>query len=324
MEYLRSTSRRSTPHDLWFVLFSLLSLIPFAAHLEDLARLSLNDARYSHILLIPMISASLLYLNRRQAFAEPQYCLSKGVPLLAIGLALFWLTQTRLSNLSSGDRLSVEILSSILVWMAGFVLCYGENSFSAALFPWMFLLFMVPLPAVALDYIVSVLQRGSAVMTYGIFKLLGVPVFWRHFKFLLPGVEIEIAPECSGVRSSTALLITSVLAGYLFLQSNRRRAVFSIFTIPVVIFKNAVRIVTISCLGVYVDPRFLHGKLHQYGGIPFSFVSLAILVPVMLALRKSENRSPGIDQDGKTVEPDPYRPVIKIEPTRRPLPHESA
>jgi exosortase len=256
--------------------------------LEDLARLSLNDARYSHIALIPFISAFLLYLNRKRVFAAPQYCLSKGLPLLAIGLALYWLGSTRLSNLSSSDRLTVEILSSILVWMAGFALCYGTESFSAALFPWMFLLFMVPLPAVALDYIVSVLQKGSAVMTYGLFRLLGVPVLWRHFKFLLPGVEIEIAAECSGIRSSSALFITSILAGHMFLLSNWRRTLFSVFTIPVVIFKNAVRIVTISCLGVYVDPRFLHGKLHQYGGIPFSFVSLAILVPLLLALQRGE------------------------------------
>jgi exosortase/archaeosortase family protein len=74
----------------------------------------------------------------------------------------------------------------------------------------------------------------------------------------------------------------------MFLLSNWRRTLFSVFTIPVVIFKNAVRIVTISCLGVYVDPRFLHGKLHQYGGIPFSFVSLAILVPLLLALQRGE------------------------------------
>jgi exosortase len=183
--------------------------------------------------------------------------------------------------------------------MAGFALCYGTESFSAALFPWMFLLFMVPLPVVALDKVVLVLQKGSAVMTFALFKLFGVPVLWRHFKFLLPGVEIEIAQECSGIRSSSALFITSILAGYMFLQSNWRRAVFSLFTIPVVIFKNAVRIVTISCLGVYVDPRFLHGKLHQYGGIPFSLVSLAILVPCLLALQRGERSH---DESSETAE----------------------
>jgi len=133
-------------------------------------------------------------------------------------------------------------------------------------------------------------------MTYAVFKLLGVPVLWQHFKFLLPGVEIEIAEECSGVRSTFALFITSILTGYVFLQSNWRKASFSLFTVPVVIFKNAVRIVTITCLGVYVNPAFLHGKLHRYGGLPFSLVSLAILVPFLLVLQKGErchSESPG-------------------------------
>lgn len=125
-------------------------------------------------------------------------------------------------------------------------------------------------------------------MSYALFKLLGVPVFWQHFKFLLPGVQIEIAEECSGIRSSMALFITSIVAGHLFLHSGWSKGLFSLLTVPVVIFKNAVRIVTISCLGVYVDPSFLHGRLHRYGGLPFSLISLAILAPLLLALQRGE------------------------------------
>jgi exosortase len=172
--------------------------------------------------------------------------------------------------------------------MAGFIICYGRRSFRAAIFPLLFLLLMIPIPPVLLDKTVLALQKGSAVVTYTLFKLLGVPVFWQQFKFSLPGVEIEIAEECSGIRSSLALFITSVLAGHVFLQSNWRKAIFSFLSIPVVIFKNAVRIVTISCLGVYVDPGFLHGRLHRYGGLPFSLVSLAILVPLLFALQRGE------------------------------------
>lgn len=132
--------------------------------------------------------------------------------------------------------------------MAGFVLCYGTESFWAGLFPWLFLLLMIPVPSIALDKIVLTLQNCSAATTYAVFKLLGVPVLLRHFTFLLPGVEIEITQECSGIRSSQALFITSILAGHLFLQSNWRRAFLSFYTIPVVIIKNALRIVTISSL----------------------------------------------------------------------------
>jgi len=234
------------------------------------------------------MSASLIYLQRKRIFVRPQYGFSKSLPLLAVGIGLVYLTQKRLSTLNSNDRLSVVVLAIILVWMAAFTLSYGAQSFRAALFPWLFLLLMIPIPTVAMDNIVLVLQKGSAAMTYALFKLLGVPVFWQHFKFLLPGVEIQIAEECSGIRSSLALFITSILAGYVFLQSKWRRVCFSLFTVPVVVFKNAVRIVTISCLGIYVDPAFLYGKLHRYGGLPFSLVSLAILLPFLLALQRSE------------------------------------
>jgi exosortase len=246
------------------------------------------------------MSVSLVYFRRRIAFASARFCFSKGISLLVVGIGVSWLAQEHLTSLRGQDLLSVVVLSIVLLWIAGFLLCYGAQSFRAALFPLFFLLLMIPIPTVVLEGIVLGLQKGSAVMTYGLFKLLGVPVLWRHFKFLLPGVEIEIAEECSGIRSSLALFITSMLAGYLFLQSTWRRAVFSLLTVPVVILKNAARIVTISSLGVYVDPGFLHGRLHRYGGLPFSLVSLAILVPLFLALQRSER---GCEQSKLPTEP---------------------
>jgi exosortase len=289
VEYTHTRSRPLTAHDLAFLLFWSLSLLLFGKYLEALVRLSLRDDRYSHILVIPIMSAALVYLQRKRVFAHPRYAVYKSAPLLALGIALFCLAQTRLIALNSNDLLSLVMLAMILLWMAGFMLCYGAESFRTALFPLLFLLLMIPIPTVALADIVLALQKGSAVMTYALFRLLGVPVFWQHFKVLLPGVEIEIAEECSGIRSSLALFITSILAGHMFLQSNWRKAFFSLFTIPVVIFKNAVRIVTISCLGVYVDPGFLSGKLHRYGGLPFSLVSLAILAPLLFALQRGEH-----------------------------------
>lgn len=61
--------------------------------------------------------------------------------------------------------------------------------------------------------------------------------------------------------------------------------------IPLAIFKNAVRIVTLSSLGVYVDRSFLYGKLHHEGGLLFAIIALAIFVPLLFALQKSESRA---------------------------------
>jgi exosortase len=290
-------SRRLTAHHLWFALFSILSLLAFGLSLGNLVGLAATDDRYSHVLLIPVMSVAVVYLQRGRIFASPRYCPSQCAPLLVLGIAFYYLAQNQFPTLNSNDHLSVVVLAMVLVWIAGFVLCYGAQSSRAALFPLSFLLLMIPIPTVVLDNTVLALQKGSAIATYALFKLFHVPVLWQNFNFVLPGVEIQIAKECSGIRSSLSLFIASILAGYVFLQSTWRRVVFSLFTIPVVIFKNAVRIVALSCLGVYVDPGFLHGKLHRYGGLPFSLVSLAILVPLLFALQKGhESSTPRVDR----------------------------
>jgi len=274
-----------------FLLLWAVTLILFFLPLRHLASLSLHDESYTHIILIPLISLALIYLERASIFRESWYCRSVGMLLLLPGILLSCIAEARSFSLNQNDRLSIEVLALVLVWIAGFVLCYGPRSFRAAIFPLFFLLLMVPLPQPMLDEVVLGLQKGSAEMTYALFKLFSVPVFWQGFKFSLPGIDIEIAKECSGIRSTVVLFITGLLAGHVFLQSGWRKIILSLTTIPIAIFKNAIRIVTISSLGVYVDQGFLYGKLHHQGGLLFALVSFAILIPFLFALQKSERHT---------------------------------
>ena len=169
------------------------------------------------------------------------------------------------------------------------MLCYGAGTFKRAAFPLLFLLWIVPLPAFVLDKAVELLRTGSASVSYALFRLAGVPVMREGFSFFLPGVEIEVARQCSSIRSSTSLLIVGLLVGHVFLLSNSRKILLALCIVPIVIFKNAVRIVTISLLGVYVDGSFFDGSFHhKYGGLAVSALALGILVPVVWILRKSE------------------------------------
>jgi exosortase len=290
VEDLPTMSARLTGRNLWFLLFWLLSLVPFYLPLNSLVSLSFHDERYSHVVLIPVISVLLLWLERRRIFLESHYCLVAGTPLLLLGVVVYSIGKLRAPALGLNDSLSVMVFGMVLVWIATFVLCYGMRSFRAALFPLFFLILMIPIPTLVLDNIVVALQKGSSQVTYALFKLLGVPVFWQGFRFSLPGVEIEIAKECSGIRSSLALFITGILASHVFLRSGWRMIVLSLSMIPLAIFKNAVRIVTLSSLGIYVDRGFLYGRLHRQGGLLFAVVALALFVPLLLILQQSENR----------------------------------
>ncbi len=270
-----------------FAALVAISLALYWVPLQKIASLSWSDDRYSHLPLIPVVSALLVYWKRAEVFSQRKDPSGIGFFIL-LGAAIGYLL-AGIPRLGPGEKLSLSIASVILLWAAMFTFCYGASALRAAAFPWGFLAFMIPIPESVLSWIIRVLQSASADISSGLFSLTGMPSFRQGFRFLLPGVEIEVANECSGIRSTLALLLVSVLAGYVLLRSPSRRILFAISAVPIGILKNAVRIVTLSYLGVYVDRAYLVGTFHhQYGGLVFSALSLFLLIPLLIVLRRTE------------------------------------
>jgi exosortase/archaeosortase family protein len=64
----------------------------------------------------------------------------------------------------------------------------------------------------------------------------------------------------------------------------------TLLTLPIAMFTNAVRIVTLWSLATKVDIGFLYGNLHHNGGILFSLIALSILLGCLYLLRMLEGR----------------------------------
>ena len=263
-------------------LFFLASIALFWAPLHQLVSLSLADQRYTHIILIPVISAFFLYLERHKIFSRIAFRPRPALPFLAASLLLYFV------HFSPNYALSAVTLAIVLFWFAGFAAFCGVQSFRSALFPLLFLLLLVPVPFTQMDQIISVLQRGAAEATYRLFSLAGVPMFRDGVKFELPGIGIEVAAECSSIHSGWALFITGLLVSHMFLKSIRTKICLTVVTVPIAMFTNAVRIVTLWYLGTHVDPSFIFGPLHHNGGILFSLISLSILLSFLYLLRSLE------------------------------------
>jgi exosortase len=262
----------------------------FYAPLRELWVLSSHDELYSHIFGIPLISAYFLYLKRREIFQNVSYSIRLGIVFLIAGSVLYMVGLSQVVRLTQNDHLSLMTFTAVLMWIGGFILVYGIESVKTNLFPFLFLFFMVPIPGIVVEKAISFLQVGSTEVAYGFFKLTGIPILRDGFIFHLPGLSIEVAEQCSGIRSSIALLITSIMAGQLFLKSVSRKIVLALVIIPITIFKNGLRIVTLSLLGVYVDQSILSSSLHKRGGIPFFFLSLIFLGAILWLLRRSDKR----------------------------------
>jgi exosortase/archaeosortase family protein len=101
-----------------------------------------------------------------------------------------------------------------------------------------------------------------------------------------------VAEECSGIRSTLALFITTALAGALFLKSNWRRLLLLIVVVPIAIVKNGLRIATLSTLAIYVNPAFLTGNLHHHGGVLFFLIALVPMALLLIFLERQERARP--------------------------------
>ncbi|HMD31980.1 MAG TPA: exosortase/archaeosortase family protein, partial [Candidatus Acidoferrales bacterium] len=214
--------------------------------------------------------------------------------LLLAGALLFSMSG-RLGQLIPGDDpLPFAILALVLLVWAGILFFFGAATFFAFQFPFVFLLLAVPLPKFIVDNCIEWLRGGSAVVTHLLFRLTGTPVLRNGYTFSVPGAVIDIAPECSGVRSALAMFVTCLLAGYLFLRKGWSRTVLLLFTVPMLVIKNGIRIVTLTLLAIHVDPMFLTGRPHHEGGFVFFIIGLLILWPVLLWLQKTENKRYGV------------------------------
>jgi exosortase len=141
-----------------------------------------------------------------------------------------------------------------------------------------------------LDFIIVVLQEGSAWSTHMICAMFGVPVLQEGVRLTVPGLTVEVAQECSSIRSSSILVVTAVVMAEILLHSSWRKALLIAIAIPLSVIKNGVRIFAIAMLGTRVDPGYLTGRLHHDGGVVFLAMALLALAGILWVLRKGEKR----------------------------------
>jgi len=271
-----------------FLAFVVISSLAFYKTLSTLVKHSLHDQSSSHIILIPFVAFFLLYIKRQTVFLITKTNIGSGLGLALGGIILYWLANRAPFPKAGNWLLSLETFSVILVWVGGFLLCYGLGALRAGAFPLLFLLLMVPLPGVVLDRAIQALQEGSTEIAYLIFQVVGTPVARQGFVLSVPGVTIEVAKECSSIRSSIALFVTCLLAAHLYLRTGWKMLLFVLLSFPLSVVKNGIRIATLTLLSIYVDPSFLTGNLHRDGGFVFFVLALLMLWPVFSWLAKSE------------------------------------
>jgi exosortase len=176
----------------------------------------------------------------------------------------------------------------VLSGVGSFVLCFGHEAARRVLFSLLLLFGLVPLPVVAMSYIVALLQEGSAWCAHALFAAFGVPVVQHGVVLAIPNLTIQIAQECSSIRSSSLLLVTAIISAKVLLRSPWHRILIIALAVLLSVVKNGLRIFTIAILGTKVDPAYLTGNFHRQGGIIFFIGALLGIFIAISVVRRHE------------------------------------
>jgi exosortase C (VPDSG-CTERM-specific) len=257
----------------------LLALIGYAAK-SDL---------YSYILLIPFVSAYLLYLRRDQLPKNYGIDLPLAIVSLAGGLGVLAFTYSSIGQAPADNgHLVLLTLSFLCCLAAGGFFFFGRGWMRAAAFPLAYLIFMVPMPNAMADALETASKYASAEVANLLFHISGTPFLRAGLIFQLPNITIEVAQECSGIRSSWVLFMTSILAANLFLKTPLRRFALVAFVIPLAILRNGFRILVIGLLCVNAGPQMINSLIHRRGGPLFFVLSLIPFFLLLWLLRKGD------------------------------------
>jgi exosortase len=242
---------------------------------------------YSHIVLIPFVTAYFFFTDRTEIADGAKSSWVAGGALGLVGLLIHAVALWQKEWLGANDFASMTSGAAVVFLWGGFLLAYGTRAWKTARFALLFLLFVIPVPDFLLHGFISLLQIGSTEVTQWLFDLTGTAYVRNGFDYQLTGIAIRVAEECSGIRSSLALIITGVLAGHLFLESGWRTFILLVALVPITVFKNGVRIVTLSLLAIHVDTKFITDSfLHHSGGFIFYIPGLALMGLMIWLLRK--------------------------------------
>lgn len=275
-----------TPPLQWAMLaLAVLALAaPFTAGLANLVKQWLGSAEFSHGIVIPFVSAYLIWRDK-DALAKIPFAGSWwGVALIVLGVAVA--VAGRLSSLY------VLIHGGLLLALCGLALAWtGWPAFRRLLVPLGLLFTAIPWPDFLLNNLSLRLQLVSSELGVAIMRAFGVSVFLEGNIIDLGHYKLEVAQACDGLRYLFPMVTLALVMAYFYSAPFWKRALIVLSSIPLTILINGLRV---GAIGVMVDHwgvSMAEGFLHEFQGwLMFMISGVLLLVAMILMARLGGDR----------------------------------
>jgi exosortase len=276
------------------LLFSLLLLLIIIIYGNDfwiLVNEAFQNEAISHILLLPFLVGFLFYLKKD--LVKANITLEKqrkrrnvkyfneilGVLLFLVAFLVYWYGS------QTFYPLEYHILS-LPIFIAGVTLVlFSTRALKALLFPILFLLFLIPLPATFLYTVGGGLANFNTQVSYGILKASGLPITLSS-SYGTPTILMSSASgqpvnftvdiACSGIYSIVAFTMFATFLAFLAKTSIFRKLLLFITGFSVFVVLNISRIIGIVTVG-YTFGEDAALFLHSFAGLALIFVGMLLI-----------------------------------------------
>jgi exosortase D (VPLPA-CTERM-specific) len=242
-----------------------------------------DQEEYNHGYLIPFVALYLLWL-RAERVGQVQLSGSWLGPLFVIGgIAAFLL-----GELSSIFQI---IEYGFLLALSGIIVAsLGWKGFRIVWVPFVYLLFMVPLPVFVYQGLSSELQLISSELGVAVIRFFGISVYLEGNVIDLGNYQLQVAEACSGLRYLFPLMSFGFLCAAIYIGPWWHRVIIFLSAIPLTILMNSFRIGVIGVLVHNYGIEQADGFLHYFEGWIVFMTCVGILFLEMWALAKLSGR----------------------------------
>jgi len=243
----------------WIVgIFVLLIYVPSFLWMWD--RWFARDSYYSHGILIPFVTAFLIWQKRDVLKKIKPETSPWGLRLFFLGIAIHLLSALFRVYFSSGFSLIIVLFGLTLHF-------YGFKALKEVLFPISFLAFMIPLPMLVITNLSFRLKIFATQIAVGALNNMGLFCVQHGSTIVMRHAYVVVEDACSGLRSLITLMALGSLFAYWMKSSFLKKAILFVSTIPIAVITNVGRIIFLSFVSEIWGTQRAMGPIHEASGI---------------------------------------------------------
>jgi len=265
------------PHIIFQVLLVVFSFFFLYAHaIATLISDWSNDPNFSHGFFIVPMALYMVWIKKENLATMNPSPSNHGLFIIFFGVMIHLAGHT-------GAELFLMRFSMIITLVGILIFFLGWTFLRALIIPIIFLILMIPIPAIIWNKLAFPLQLLAARLSASLIQFIHIPVFREGNILQLANTSLEVVDACSGLRSLTSLIALTGLFAYIAPLTSLKKWVLFFSAIPIAVAVNVIRLTFTAAMAFWISPDMAHGFLHDVSGM-FIFVGALALVYLVFSI----------------------------------------